>query len=472
MIEQPPLLTVRRTFPRPSPQQIAALTGAQTGHVADAFGGRAALSHRIKPIDAGNAAFCGVALTCHAGPGDIMATIAAYEIAEPGDVLVVATDACMTVAAAGDILIGMAKNRGAAAFVTDGCVRDIAGIRAFGLPCFAAGVTPDSPNCAGPGAVGFPVNMGGREIASGDVMIGDADGVVVDSVRPDRRGDRRRREGPRGRGGRDRPRRGRSRPAGFPRPSHRRRPDPLDRLTDFRSRETFDKPPADRRSRRRARGRASQSRGGFALRVLRSRRTRPCRRPDGNLGRDGPPRLVPGPRAVQVAPAARPAEFRMPVAVLIVALALYVYALVAAPRFRIPGAIAGALIVAGLGWYFFASSSWTERASQIVSVEDLALDRLELERTIRGATLRGRVENRAETAHLREMTITVRLFDCELEDTALDECATIGQSDAIARVDVPPGQLRGFSAHYIFPNLPALAGVLRWDYRITALRAT
>ncbi len=162
----------------------------------------------------------------------------------------------------------------------------------------------------------------------------------------------------------------------------------------------------------------------------------------------------------------------MPVAVLIVALALYVYALVAAPRFRIPGAIAGALIVAGLGWYFFASSSWTERASQIVSVEDLALDRLELERTIRGATLRGRVENRAETAHLREMTITVRLFDCELEDTALDECATIGQSDAIARVDVPPGQLRGFSAHYIFPNLPALAGVLRWDYRITALRAT
>ena len=179
MIEQPPLLTVRRTFPRPTPAQIEALTGAQTGHVADAFGGRAALSHRIKPIDPDNAAFCGVALTCHAGPGDIMATIAAYEIAEPGDVFIVATDACMTVAAAGDILIGMAKNRGAAAFVTDGCVRDIAGIRAFGLPCFAAGVTPDSPNCAGPGAVGFPVNMGGREIASGDVVIGDADGVVV-----------------------------------------------------------------------------------------------------------------------------------------------------------------------------------------------------------------------------------------------------------------------------------------------------
>lgn len=135
----------------------------------------------------------------------------------------------------------------------------------------------------------------------------------------------------------------------------------------------------------------------------------------------------------------------MPVAVLIVVIALYIYALVAAPRYRVPGAIAGVLILAGLGWYFFASPSQTERAATLVSVEDLTLDGLDLERTIRGATLSGRVANAAETAHLREMTITVRLFDCELEDTALEECATIGESAAIARVDVPPGQLRGFS---------------------------
>ena len=162
----------------------------------------------------------------------------------------------------------------------------------------------------------------------------------------------------------------------------------------------------------------------------------------------------------------------MPVAVLIVVIAVYVYALVAAPRFRIPGAIGGVVVLAGLGWYLLASPSQTERAATLVSVEDLTLDGLELERTIRGATLSGRVANAAETSRLREMTITVRLFDCELEDTALEDCATIGESAAIARVDVPPGQLRGFSAHYIFPDLPPLAGVLRWDHRITALRAT
>jgi len=162
----------------------------------------------------------------------------------------------------------------------------------------------------------------------------------------------------------------------------------------------------------------------------------------------------------------------MPVAVLIVVLAAYVYALVAAPRFRIPGAIGGALILAGLTWYLIVSPSEPERAANLISVEDLTLDRLELEQTVRGATLRGRVENLTETAHLREMTITVRLFDCALADDELDDCATIGESSAIARVDVPPGQLRGFSAHYIFPDRPAVIGVLRWDYRITALRAT
>jgi len=55
----------------------------------------------------------------------------------------------------------MARNRGAIGFVTDGCVRDVAGIRALGLPCFAAGVTPNSPARNGPGRVGLPVILGG-----------------------------------------------------------------------------------------------------------------------------------------------------------------------------------------------------------------------------------------------------------------------------------------------------------------------
>jgi 4-hydroxy-4-methyl-2-oxoglutarate aldolase len=64
-------------------------------------------------------------------------------------------------------------------FVTDGCVRDLVGIRQVGLPAWAIGVTPNSPNRSGPGTVGFPIQVAGLHVCSGDVVVADLDGVVV-----------------------------------------------------------------------------------------------------------------------------------------------------------------------------------------------------------------------------------------------------------------------------------------------------
>ncbi len=162
----------------------------------------------------------------------------------------------------------------------------------------------------------------------------------------------------------------------------------------------------------------------------------------------------------------------MPLAVLAIALIAWLYAMVAAPRFRIPGAIGFALLAAGLGWYFYASESEAERAAARLAPEDVTLDLLEIDRTARGAVLRGRVANGGDAGVLREMTLEMRLFDCPDEDAALDDCVVIGDATGIARVAVPPGQARGFSASFIFPGLPPVVGVLRWDQTITALRAT
>ena len=178
MIEDPPLLTVRRRFPRPSAEEIAAFSGALTGHVVDALGGRGALDHRIKPIGAAKS-FCGTALTCEAGPADCLAVFGVLDVAQPGDVILCATDSFSNTAVTGDLLIGMMKNSGIAAFVTDGLVRDTPGIRAVGLPCFAAGVTPNSPAKTGPGTVGLPIVVGGVAVAAGDIIVADEDGVVV-----------------------------------------------------------------------------------------------------------------------------------------------------------------------------------------------------------------------------------------------------------------------------------------------------
>jgi 4-hydroxy-4-methyl-2-oxoglutarate aldolase len=58
-------------------------------------------------------------------------------------------------------------------------VRDVVGIVAVGLPCFAAGVTPNSPVRNGPATVGLPVTIGGVQVESGDIIVADGDGVVV-----------------------------------------------------------------------------------------------------------------------------------------------------------------------------------------------------------------------------------------------------------------------------------------------------
>ncbi|MDQ0473335.1 RraA family protein [Labrys wisconsinensis] len=179
MIEDAPLITLRRPARRPSTAQIAALTGVPTGFAVDALGGRGALAAAIKPVVAEQAVICGVALTCEAGPADNLALFAALPCLQPGDVLVAATDGFREAAVTGDLLLGMARNRGAVGFVTDGAVRDVAGIRALGLPCFAASVTPNSPARNGPGRVGLPVILAGTLVASGDIVLSDPDGVVV-----------------------------------------------------------------------------------------------------------------------------------------------------------------------------------------------------------------------------------------------------------------------------------------------------
>ena len=182
MIEDPPLLTVRNNFTRPAAASVAALAGAPTGHLVDALGGLGALDYRIKPVTPASPAdqvFIGVAVTCDCGPADNLAVFAALQATRPGDVIMAATDAYMGCALIGDLVLGMARNCGALAFVTDGLARDLDGLEAVGIPVFCRGISPNSPARNGPGKVGLPIHLGGVTVASGDVVAGDRDGVVV-----------------------------------------------------------------------------------------------------------------------------------------------------------------------------------------------------------------------------------------------------------------------------------------------------
>ncbi len=179
MLDNPPLLTLHRGHRRPAPALLERFRGAQTSHLVDAMGGRGALDWRIKPLDPACADFVGPALTAFAYPADVVGVMGALAEAQPGDVILVANDGYLGTAVVGDLVIGMMRNKGVAAFVTEGLARDRAGIVATGLPVFCAGIVPTSPATNGPGVVGAPVVCGGVAVRSGDILVGDADGVVV-----------------------------------------------------------------------------------------------------------------------------------------------------------------------------------------------------------------------------------------------------------------------------------------------------
>ena len=181
MLEIPPILTIRRNFDRPDPALVAKLKGALTGNVADSLGGRAALDPAIKPLTGcpdSMREVVGPAITCQCAPSDHLGAMGALAHAEPGDVIVAATEGYRGVAVMGDLMLGMARNKGLAGLVTDGPVRDVEGIFEVGLPVFCTGINPDSPSGLGPGSVGEPVTIGGAPVESGDV-VADVNGVVI-----------------------------------------------------------------------------------------------------------------------------------------------------------------------------------------------------------------------------------------------------------------------------------------------------
>lgn len=182
MLKEPPLLCIRDTRRRPSADQIACFQGVPTGFVADAMGGGGALASEISPLGFGVDIDCvaaGPALTADCRPGDVMGTLAALHFITPGDIVLAGVQGYQGCAAAGDLVVGMAKNSGASGFITDGPMRDYAGLVKVGLPVWCTGLTPGSPTGVGAGKVGFPVQIGGCTVDTGDMIVADRDGVVV-----------------------------------------------------------------------------------------------------------------------------------------------------------------------------------------------------------------------------------------------------------------------------------------------------
>jgi regulator of RNase E activity RraA len=99
---------------------------------------------------------------------------------QPGEIAVMACGGSRQIAPWGGLLSTAARVRGAAGCVTDGFVRDVKAIQALGFPVFHGGIAPlDSRGRGEIVAIDEPVTCAGVKVSPGDLIFGDADGVVV-----------------------------------------------------------------------------------------------------------------------------------------------------------------------------------------------------------------------------------------------------------------------------------------------------
>lgn len=167
-------------FERPSRDLIEQFRDFPVANIADNMNRICCIGAGIRPYN--SARLLGPAFTIKASAGDNLMFHKALDMARPGDVLVVAAGGHMERALCGEIMIRYAMQKQLGGFLIDGCIRDSEAAAQLDFPVYAKGVTPDGPYKNGPGEINVPVSFGGIVIFPGDILIGDADGVVA--VRP------------------------------------------------------------------------------------------------------------------------------------------------------------------------------------------------------------------------------------------------------------------------------------------------
>jgi len=171
--------TIRLQIERVSAEVVIAARELPAATIHEAAGKTGALPSAIKPVST-TFRVCGPAVTVHSPAGDNLWIHRALYAAQPGDVLVVHVSGAYEHGYWGEIMSTAAKVRGLAGLVIDGCVRDGLLLEQIGLPVFARGlcIRGTGKDFDAPGWINFPALFADVTVQAGDLVVGDADGVV------------------------------------------------------------------------------------------------------------------------------------------------------------------------------------------------------------------------------------------------------------------------------------------------------